>query len=726
LNIFWRPFPLFLVLVLLSLACRDSSPPSSPTAEDAVPAGTALPKSLLQIASGRPAQSPWVQDRIDTLGILYNISPDGLAALHALEVNQTVGKPGAFGSYGFFNFTIVGESKPVQVMHELGHSYWGAFPIDGASHLSWEPSGGGLPTAMARYHADVLDFMAQPPDQYEPLRERFRVLPSLSMGNTEPLFHTVEADMVYTTAGDLDLVPPILRKYWRQFLAPGPFNSWLDALAWYQSLSTNDRNLANRYLGFEHFDLTNYRTLPAPASARVDPLVSTALRTEDRQRLLDFAGQWDLLLLPAEDKPDFQFWRGYMNDKLDLHRSHPALLTASPLPNAAPLAATLDFLTGLSGQSAQDKARAVHARLVYDPYLPPLLPALDNATLLALYQSGVDISSNTMLGGMEEFLQRLQALTPVVNGVIESGRVSPAEGAKKLTAYLTSLDLAGRRQELNLFFDLLRAADRRVASDVISSLDNALLQRLIEYVPVPLRFSLTPQRTLSALEITPDVSNSIASRGIALLIRYHSGNYRIDEPFHDELYRIVSARAAKDPNAALQLLASTPFPWERFILRYPTEAARILSADLDYAVRIVKASDPIVLPPQRFVYRLIAADPHLAARILQRLDNLGNREIVLESLAYFAYDAQRKAQLPALNISLESNGRFLAALLETLGQPWLQARLSETFSLYHSRVASNESPPDFLQACRHTLASALSTLPAGSPRDSLEALIIVL
>jgi hypothetical protein len=668
-----------------------------------------------------------VQDRVETLGILYNISLEGLATLHTLEVNQTIGRPGAFGSYGFFSFAIVGESKPVQVMHELGHSYWGSFPIDGAPHLSWEAPNGGLSPAMTRYHDDVLAFMAQPPDQYEPLRERFRVLPALSISNTEPLFHTVEADFVYTTAGDLDMTPPILRKYWNRFLAPGPFHSWLDALAWYQALPLNDRDLANRYLGFEHFDLTNYQTLkaasPLTPQANIDPLVVTALRAEERQRLLDFVDQWDLLLLPADDKPDFQFWRGYMNDKLALHMSYPDLLPASGLVNAAPLADTLDFLTGLNSRPPGDKALAVQSRLSEDPFLGPLLPALDNSTLLALYQSGVDLSSNTTLGGMAEFLRRLQSLTPAVNSVIEKGRVNTLYASQDLAAYLGDSNFGDRGQEIRLFFDLLRDADWRVASEVVSALDDFLIRRLLEYVPVTLRFSLTPQRLLEALDITEDTSNGVAARGIDLLITYHSGNYRIDEPFHDELYRIVAARAARDPNAALQLLAVTPFPWERFILRHPAEAARILNADLDSAVRIVQASDPIVFPTQRFIYRLIAADPHLAARIVQRLDNQGDRNAVMESLAYFAYDAWRKSNLPSLPISLESNGRFLAALLEMQGQPWLQTRLSEVFAIYGARVASNDAPPDFLDSYRQTLAAAVSALPVGNTKDSLQAII---
>ena len=51
--------------------------------------------------------------------------------------------------------------------------------------------------------------MLQPPDRYEPLRERFRNFPNLNQGRLPDLIHAGEADIPRLTAGDLGLVPPI-------------------------------------------------------------------------------------------------------------------------------------------------------------------------------------------------------------------------------------------------------------------------------------------------------------------------------------------------------------------------------------------------------------------------------------------------------------------------------------------------------------------------------------
>ena len=83
----------------------------------------------------------------------------------------------------------VGEARPVGVMHELSHSYWGLFAVSGSPELAWDPpKGADISPAMESYHRDVLKFMAQPPDYYEPLRSRLRDLPELSSANPAPLF----------------------------------------------------------------------------------------------------------------------------------------------------------------------------------------------------------------------------------------------------------------------------------------------------------------------------------------------------------------------------------------------------------------------------------------------------------------------------------------------------------------------------------------------------------
>ena len=106
--------------------------------------------------------------------------------MRSLDVRQMRGEPGFFGSYGFQKWAGVGESKPIGVMHELGHSYWGGFPVTGFPDLTWNARPGhDLAPALERYHADILAFMKQPPDGFELFRQRLRNLPELSQDNPE-------------------------------------------------------------------------------------------------------------------------------------------------------------------------------------------------------------------------------------------------------------------------------------------------------------------------------------------------------------------------------------------------------------------------------------------------------------------------------------------------------------------------------------------------------------
>ena len=152
--------------------------------------------------------------------------------------------------------------------------------------------------------------------------------------------------------------------------------------------------------------------------------------------------------------------------------------------------------------------------------------------------------------------------------------------------------------------------------------------------------------------------------GIDMLITYPSGNFLIDEPFVDELYSVVATRSEAGITGTLGAISSSPFPWERFILGFPREAVSLLASDLEAAAGLVTQSDSVIFPAARFVYRLIAANPEFAARLVGRLDNRGEDGLVVESLAHFAYDAGRLASVSGLPISLENDGLFLMQLLE--------------------------------------------------------------
>ena len=186
-------------------------------------------------------EKDWVDARLEAYASLFNVTPEGRELIHSLDVRRMEGRPAWFGSTGYRGFTGVGQARMEGLAHELGHSYWGAFPVTGHSELSWERPGGGISTAMAQYHADLRRFMAQPADRYEPLRERFRNFPNLNIAGYSDLLHAGEADIPRLTAGDLGLVPPILRKYFDRYLSDGKFGSWADLLGWYSGLRGEDR-----------------------------------------------------------------------------------------------------------------------------------------------------------------------------------------------------------------------------------------------------------------------------------------------------------------------------------------------------------------------------------------------------------------------------------------------------------------------------------------------------
>lgn len=661
-----------------------------------------------------------MRDRLEAVITLYDITEEGARALGTLDFRWMQDQPGFFGSFGYKSWTGVGEAKPIGVIHELGHAYWGLFPITGLPQLSWDRSGGtDVSPAMQRYHQDLLDFLSQPPDPWEPLRGRLRTLPEVSQENTEPIFHHMEADAVHTIAGDLRLLPPILRKYWDRLLQPGPFSSWEEALAWYMRLPEEEKKLANRYIGFEHLDLKSYESLKSGEQQAVPQLTVDILVREEQRRLVDFVALFDLLLGSPEHQENFNFWRGYLRDKVDLHERHPDLVAALGSPRALEMATALDALMELKDKAREERAGVLGAGLSAQPFLVNFLPTLENRVLLDLFSSGGELPKGATLKGTAEFVESLARFTPHINRIIDKGREDTDTGGEELTAYLNWVDFA-EKDDLKLFFDILKDSDETIGKEVVSALDDSMLRRLLEPVPAKLRSLLPPPRFLGFLNITSGSTHEELARGIEDMIIFPSGNFRIDEPYINAMYQVVETRTRLAPTQTLNAIADSPFPVEGFLSLHGTTAADLLSVDLDITAAMVKSSDPVVLPPAKFVYRLMYADPELAARVLEHLDLQGEDRLVLESLAHFAYDADRSRAIPGLPISLERDGRFLERLLESKGAEWLEARMEEVAAVFRERVRQGEAPEDFLAAYERTLNEAASTIADGEARRTLE------
>ena len=165
----------------------------------------------------RVTRKDWVEVRLEAYFTLFNITSEGREVVEALDFRQMEGRPAWYGSTGYRGFTGVGQARPDAVAHELGHSYWGAFPVTGHPELSWDVApGANLSTAMARYHDDLIKFMLQPPDRYEPLRERFRNFPNLTKGRIPDLIHAGEAGHTALYCGRLGSGATHLEKVLRQ------------------------------------------------------------------------------------------------------------------------------------------------------------------------------------------------------------------------------------------------------------------------------------------------------------------------------------------------------------------------------------------------------------------------------------------------------------------------------------------------------------------------------
>ena len=674
------------------------------------------------------------------MAILYHLSGEGRRWLEGYDLRQMTGQPGWFGSFGNRSWAGVGQAMPHVVLHEVSHSYFGAFPVSGRPELTWDPAPDDSP-ALRQYRADLVTFMSQPPDQYEPLRERFRNLPNVSKGEYPDLYHFGEADLLHTTGGNLALIPPILRKYFDRFLAGGRFGGWPEAIGWYLGLPGDQRRLADQYIGLAHIPLAVYEGMEPERAGSVPPDFVRVIESEERQRLRDFSEQFDLVLSnelslvdAANVDRSFQFWRGYLRQMQALHRRYPDVLAS--MPGRGPeLAAALDLFIQAEEIAEEDRTAYFRDGL-RDPFLVNLAVLVPTRVMIDLFGGPSDAPFPSTLSPLERagrgppspvegvvgrFARRLARYARSIDEVLATGRAVPADGARRLEELLDSLTDERQEKDLALLFDMMQDADRDTTRDLLGRLTDDAILRMLHNKPSAVRGgAVSPQRLLGALDITTGDEPDRVAVGLRTLLDETSGNFRIDEPSSHAAYRVILDLGAQDPGVALGLLADARVPLLDFVEAFPREASGLLSSDVGMAASLVSRPQGLARSPQGVVHGLVHVDPDLAARIVVELDRRGRDETVTEAVMVLAYDADRLRAFSGLGLSLENDARYLARLLRARGGDWLRARMAEGAALYGERVERGDVAPDFLAAYRRTLEEAAATLDADEDRRALE------
>jgi hypothetical protein len=493
--------------VTAALACTrpdDTAGVPAPAGSPAASTSTASPGPIINSATLVPGQAPtpaasqgqtatdappegisrnpWARDRINAVAAIYSISLSAYPWLESYDFRQMVGQPSWFGSYGNNSWAGAGEAIPRIIMHELSHSYWGEYQVEGRPDLSWAPGPDGVAPALKQYHRDLETFLLQPPDRYEPLRDRFRNMPNLSKGDYPDLHHSGEADILSFTGGNIGLLPPVLRKYWSSYLTrsgligltrdnSGPLvNDWQEAIAWYRGLGETDRTTVEQVFGLQHFPLYKYPITPM-AGVTLDSRVTQVIRNEERQRLLDFAEQFDLiksrefsLVDAAGVNRGFSFWKSYLGDMKDLHRAQPGVLGQHPDERAHKLGSALDFYIAIERLSPPSQAERYRARSG-DHEIRELAVLLKARAIIDLFNAA-DAGQSGVEAVIGHYAQKLAEVARNADAVLAAGRVAPTDGAQKLERYLGALDESAVRSDTGLIFNLLRDTDSDLTSRI--------------------------------------------------------------------------------------------------------------------------------------------------------------------------------------------------------------------------------------------------------------------
>ncbi|MEE9249333.1 MAG: hypothetical protein V3U79_11660, partial [Dehalococcoidia bacterium] len=527
------------------------------------------------------------------------------------------------------------------------------------------------------------------------------------------------------------------RKYFDRLLAPGDMVNWDSALLWYTGLGDENKRMADVYLGLAHVPKEAYEGLSQSPSAQMSTKIKEIIEGEERQQLIDFASQFQVILDSDESLVDavgvatgFPFWRSYLREMYRLHKSYPGLLSKTEGVKAQEsISAAFEVLVEAEGLAREGKVELLTDKLAQDPFLYNLLPILENRVLLELLDPQArPLPPEAVRKGAGAFLEELRRFIAEVDRILGIGGASPEDGARALEEYLASLksqDEDKLGQDIDTLFELFVDTDRESTKEIMAQVKDSVIRELLEINPARTRFLLAPERLLDALDIQIDAPVEQFSQGLEELFENSSGNFEIDKPFTEEVYLRISERGRISKQETLKIIKEARLPMQGFLFQHPDDAIAILSSDLQQTLDLVEASEPVRVPPVRLIYQMTYVDPQFAAAVAEGLSQRGEDHIVSESLIYFAYDLDRAESNPMLKISLKGDALFLVALLERLGSPWLQQQMASALDGYQKSVSEGDVDPDFLDAYRRTLRASVALVRDFTQRASLDRVISI-
>ncbi len=707
------------------LACTGSGA-TAPT-----PASPQAPETAT-VATVFTPQSPWAQDRIRALTKIWDYSPDGLAWLQTYDFRQMEAQPTWFGSTGFQGWAGAGQAVPRTIMHEMSHSFWGVFDVGGRPGLGWISPIAETPSeGIAAYRADLERFMAQPPDRFEPLRDRFRNLPNLTLEEDSDLYHFGEADLIYMTAGDIDLIPPILRPYYSAFLtdmAVGglDFEAWPEALTWFQTLPDDDRQLAGEVFGLQHFPLDRYKSLDDGDGGKLPAGLKAILAAEERQRLRDFEEQFVRVREPEFSLVDaagidrgFQFWRGYITEMSDLHARHPEVLAGTVTPLGKELADVFDFFQSLSGQSA-DEQIAKTLDEFSRPIIRDLAVLLSPRALISLFGDDLGGSDADLRDVLSGHAGTLRKIAGTADAFIDAARSDPAEAAAIFDRFVASDDDDELSTAVPVLVDFLRESDTDLLASSMPLISDSTLLRLLEIRPELARApEVTPEKLLAALGITPEAGGDAIAAGSRKLFENGSGNFEIDRPVVAALYDLLDKLESETPGFTLGVVRDASLGLMTWINAGPESALSAIRNDAPLAARLISTRGNVRSTPAGIVHRIIAEDPVLAADLLVEIDASWSASVAPQVLAAMVYDGYWSGLEAGPEVNLSNDALFLSRLADLKGEQWLIGAFDDAVSAYTTAIEAGSLENEYPE--RH--AGTLEAI--GEAADSEETMLLL-